>query len=115
MHIVAQSGAINSLKYLVSELNANLETCLNNYNMTPLHSACKVNAPKIFQIEKEEFAKCFFLFLKNNHEEIVEYLISNCNLNLSQTDINGRSAIDICLNGKYIKCLQLIQAKLSNC
>ena len=50
IHLMAQSGSINCLKYLFYKYyskNINLinefKSTLNIFNMTPLHSACKVN------------------------------------------------------------------------
>jgi ankyrin repeat protein len=84
VHLAAQGGALNCVKYLVEELSFHLDNCLNRYQMTPLHSACK-----------------------NNQFNVAKYLIER-NINVKQLDINGRSAYDIAKNGRYTECIDLL-------
>ena len=45
---------------------------------------------------------------------MVKYLIENNLVNVDQKDINGRSALDVCVNGKYEKCVEVIMQKIKN-
>jgi hypothetical protein len=58
LHIAAQAGALDSLKYVIDDLKLEIANNLNRYNMTALHSACKVN---IYSFFSTSFKKVFIL------------------------------------------------------
>jgi ankyrin repeat protein len=107
VHLIAQSGSLNALRFLFQKYYDTLEPdCLidrisanlNRFKMTPLHSACKNNKPDIvgFILSK----------IEGGNVEKIKFLL------ISQKDEHNRSAIEIAKSGNFIQIIDLINKYL---
>ena len=137
IHLTAQAGSLNCLQYLFERFYSNVATkneflvervakTLNRFEMTPLHSACKVRLHISLRISV--WIQAYISFFQNNKPEIVDYFFNrflkelnsdNCSLDeycqklmslIEQKDAHGRSPWSISFSADFKEIIQIFQS-----
>jgi ankyrin repeat protein len=85
LHISSEANALNSIKYLINELNFDINCVTTVGNLSPLHFAAK-----------------------ESHYETIKLLL-DFGADLSLRDSKGRTAYDIAIAFKHFNCAELLK------
>ncbi len=85
LHISSEANALNSIKYLINELNFDINCVTTVGNLSPLHFAAK-----------------------ESHYETIKLLL-DFGADLSLRDSKGRTAYDIAIAFKHLNCAELLK------